>query len=267
MYLMHWRRANRGGGGGDGRGVGNAGLVVVLAVMTFVVGSSLAQNVGMFRLAGVDKKFAGPLSTNRRTLVLLTWSSSLIACAAYCRSQEPCLAFNYHRVHGTCEHLGSAWLENDNPMLQDHPGWDYYTQHYPNLPSVVDPCRSNPCEADSVCVRYLQPIHQKYRYDLDFYMCTRHHWYLEEHSAGRTVCTHRIVYDLDYRGFDIAPYAGVYAPVQDAFKKCVEHDCAALLCLNVNDDEVRCWMKTAFDDVKEKAVVSNGFVFWYPECH
>ncbi|XP_047500841.1 uncharacterized protein LOC125046886 [Penaeus chinensis] len=228
-------------------------------------GRSRGDDVGWFHAPGPDKRFV------ESGIVLMSVPFSRIRCAAYCRLKPTCVSFNYNAGGASvCELLTSAAVR-DSELSADS-GWTYYQQRYPKWQRIQDPCASSPCPADSVCVSYEQPIYQKFKYDLDFYMCSRHAWLLGERDAGRTNCKHIMDYGKDYYIQNMPGWTAVQKPFEVAFQNCLNVGCRGLLCVNIEFGTDVCYMK---DWSNEPGVLlpmqftfnpSDPWVFWYPEC-
>ncbi|KAK7086040.1 hypothetical protein SK128_011632, partial [Halocaridina rubra] len=119
------------------------------------------------------------------------------------------------------------------PIVVYAAGWKVYRRH-----RLYDACASDPCPQGSVCVQYDQPLFERFREDLDFYMCSRAPWYLNEVSNGRNKCKMQMYYDSDLLPFNMN-YFGVSEPYYTAFSKCIQNDCVCVMCLgyegNAND--------------------------------
>ncbi|XP_069997448.1 uncharacterized protein [Penaeus vannamei] len=235
----------------------------VLLGLLLASGLGLGSDVAMFRAGGAGKKFAGA------GIVLLSTPFSRTRCAALCRLRPECVAFNYNGREFMCELLSSASIRDSD--LTSDPDWTYYRQHYPHQQHIVDPCASSPCPADSVCVSYEQPTYQKFRYDLDFYMCSRHAWLLAERNAGRTTCKHGMIYGEDHYLENILLWEGVVRPYQEVFQECLDFNCRGLLCKYIESGNDQCWMK-AWSSAPGQQLISvtvvpgDEWVLWFPRC-
>ncbi|XP_076029836.1 uncharacterized protein LOC143018361 [Oratosquilla oratoria] len=164
----------------------------------------------------------------------------LISCSYSCISQN-CISFNHNDIEKKCEIF--SWAQGNVANLTSDVNWNYYVQKHQPLEKIRDPCASSPCPEGSMCVRYTQPVFDHFVTDLDFYICTRHHLL---NTNGLTKCYFKIIYGVNYPGFDIHGYRHLNITYKRALELCNEANCASIFC-----NRGFCWLKSDY-------VGSNG---------
>ncbi|XP_076029383.1 uncharacterized protein LOC143018135 isoform X2 [Oratosquilla oratoria] len=126
-----------------------------------------AQKTGLYwQLYAAGKRYI------RTDKLIGTCDGNRAFCTFFCVSQN-CISFNHNEIERQCEIF--SWAQGDVEKLTSDANWNYYVQMRPPLKRFRDPCASSPCPEGSMCVRYTQPVFERFVTDLDFYICTSHH--------------------------------------------------------------------------------------------
>ncbi|KAF2362746.1 hypothetical protein FHG87_006493 [Trinorchestia longiramus] len=146
----------------------------------------------------VGKNFKIEVSTPLRSVM----SSSPHACLGECLQDSLCLIVNYEGTTGTCE------LLPDSLKTSVEPGWTAFQQLEPITPQLMDPCASNPCPPEKVCIQYWPLAKLPHRiiplyYGVTGYACSGHDWLLTMRNDSKTKCTFKLYEDKDFPQYDI----------------------------------------------------------------
>ncbi|XP_076029830.1 uncharacterized protein LOC143018355 [Oratosquilla oratoria] len=175
-----------------------------------------AQKTGLYwQLYAAGKRYTGTL--------IGTCGGNRAFCTFFCVSRN-CISFNHNEIEKQCEIF--SWAQGAVEKLTSDASWNYYVQMHPPLKRIRDPCASSPCPAGSMCVRYTQPVFDRFVTDLDFYICTSHRLLA---SKGYTKCYFKIIYDRWYYNYPMDAKTTLES-YKEALAFCIEFNCASLAC-------------------------------------
>ncbi|KAF2357292.1 hypothetical protein FHG87_011954 [Trinorchestia longiramus] len=199
------------------------------------------------------------LPTSFRSLM----SPSPYACLGECRQDLMCSAINYEGTTGTCELLPDAIRTTVKP------GWTAFRQLEPITPQLMDPCASNPCPSEKVCIQYWPPAklpHQPaaLNYSVDGYACSGHDWLLKMQNEGKTKCTFKVYEDKDFPNYHKGSLRVRY---YEGFAKFQETDCLSMVAIFDGTDNVEAvYPKYSSIEIEGRLTNWKKCYYWAPTC-